>query len=110
MIDTLEDVDATLTAAEDALTHIRSLVQTHSRLEDRSARPLRRPRAMPERGVRRVLRLRRRLRVGPHRLGPLLGHPRSTVYGVLRRQAPLPRWLDTYNRRRPTPLSVNSAR
>lgn len=28
---------------------------------------------------------RRRLRVGPHRLGPLLGHPRSTVYGVLRR-------------------------
>jgi len=35
--------------------------------------------------VRRILRLRRRLRVGPHRLGPLLGHPRSTVYGVLRR-------------------------
>jgi len=28
---------------------------------------------------------RRRLRVGPHRLGPLLGHPRSTVYGILRR-------------------------
>jgi len=54
-------------------------------LEDRSARPLRRPRALHAREVRRILRLRRRLRVGPHRLGPLLGHPRSTVYGVLRR-------------------------
>ena len=40
---------------------------------------------MPEREVRRVLVARRRLRVGPHRLGPLLGHSRSTVYGVLRR-------------------------
>jgi|GEM_PF-1397394 len=54
-------------------------------LEDRSARPVRQPRALAERDVRRILRLRRRLRVGPHRLGPLLGHPRSTVYGVLRR-------------------------
>jgi transposase InsO family protein len=54
-------------------------------LEDRSARPVHRPRALPEREVRRILVVRRRLRVGPHRLGPLLGHPRSTVYGVLRR-------------------------
>lgn len=54
-------------------------------LEDRSARPRRRPRALTERQVRRILVARRRLRVGPHRLGPLLGHPRSTVYGVLRR-------------------------
>src|SRR6266496_4288876 len=54
-------------------------------LEDRSARPHRRPRALSEREVRRILLARRRLRVGPHRLGPLLGHPRSTVYGVLRR-------------------------
>jgi transposase InsO family protein len=54
-------------------------------LEDRSARPHRRPRALPEREVRRILVARRRLRVGPHRLGPLLGHSRSTVYGVLRR-------------------------
>ena len=54
-------------------------------LEDRSARPHRRPRSVPEREVRRILIARRRLRVGPHRLGPLLGHPRSTVYGVLRR-------------------------
>jgi transposase InsO family protein len=56
-----------------------------SGLEDRSARPHRLPRALPEREVRRILVARRRLRVGPHRLGPLLGHPRSTVYGVLRR-------------------------
>lgn len=54
-------------------------------LEDRSARPHRRPRALPEREIRRILVCRRRLRVGPHRLGPLLGHSRSTVYGVLRR-------------------------
>jgi len=54
-------------------------------LEDRSARPHYRPRALPEREVRRILVVRRRLRVGPHRLGPLLGHSRSTVYGVLRR-------------------------
>lgn len=54
-------------------------------LEDRSARPHRRPRALSKRSIRRILVARRRLRVGPHRLGPLLGHPRSTVYGVLRR-------------------------
>ena len=54
-------------------------------LEDRSARPHHRPRALPDREVRRILVARRRLRVGPHRLGPLLGHSRSTVYGVLRR-------------------------
>lgn len=54
-------------------------------LDDRSSRPHRRPRALPDREVRRILRARRRLRVGPHRLGPLLGHPRSTVYDILRR-------------------------
>lgn len=54
-------------------------------LEDRPSRPRRQPRALPERQVRRILLARRRLRVGPHRLGPLLGHPRSTVYSVLRR-------------------------
>lgn len=54
-------------------------------LEDRSSRPLRRPQALTHRQVRRILVARRRLRVGPHRLGPLLNHPRSTVYGVLRR-------------------------
>jgi transposase InsO family protein len=56
-----------------------------SGLEDRSSRPRRQPRALTDREVRRILLARRRLRVGPHRLGPLLGHPRSTVYAVLRR-------------------------
>jgi transposase InsO family protein len=32
------------------------------------------------------VRARRRLKLGPHRLGPQLGHPRSTVYAVLRRE------------------------
>jgi transposase InsO family protein len=54
-------------------------------LEDRSARPRHRPQALTDRQVRRILLARRRLRVGPHRLGPLLHHPRSTVYGILRR-------------------------
>jgi transposase InsO family protein len=35
--------------------------------------------------VHRIIRARRRTGDGPHRLGPMLGHPRSTVYGVLRR-------------------------
>lgn len=54
-------------------------------LQDRSSAPVHRPRALPAREVDRILRARRRLRVGPHRLGPELGHPRSTIYGVLRR-------------------------
>jgi transposase InsO family protein len=54
-------------------------------LEDRSSRPHRRPHALPASKVHRILRARRRTGDGPHRLGPMLGHPRSTVYGVLRR-------------------------
>lgn len=54
-------------------------------LEDRSSRPRHQPRALTERQVHRILLARRRLRVGPHRLAPLLHHPRSTVYAVLRR-------------------------
>ena len=54
-------------------------------LLDRSSRPRRHPRALAEREIRRILVIRRRRRAGPHQLGPLLGHPRSTVYGVLRR-------------------------
>jgi transposase InsO family protein len=55
-------------------------------LEDRSSAPRRCPHALPAREVRRIVRARRRLKVGPHRLGPELGHPRSTVYAVLRRE------------------------
>jgi transposase InsO family protein len=55
-------------------------------LEDRPSAPHRRPRALSERQVRRICRARLRSKVGPHRLAPALGHPRSTVYGVLRRE------------------------
>ncbi len=54
-------------------------------LEDRSSRPGRSPRALPPAEIEAILHARRYRRWGPHRIGPLTGHPRSTVYGVLRR-------------------------
>jgi transposase InsO family protein len=54
-------------------------------LEDRSSAPRRCPHALPTGEIRRIVRARRRSKLGPHRLGPQLGHPRSTVYAVLRR-------------------------
>lgn len=54
-------------------------------LEDRPSRPRRCPRALPAPDVQRILQARHHLRVGPHRLAPVLGRPRSTIYGVLRR-------------------------
>lgn len=54
-------------------------------LEDRPSRAHRCPHALPPSQVRRVLAARRRLKQGPHRLGPELQMARSTVYGVLRR-------------------------
>jgi transcriptional regulator of acetoin/glycerol metabolism len=55
-------------------------------LQDRPSRPRRCPHALPPRRVHRILRARARLRQGPHRLAYELGMPRSTIYGVLRRQ------------------------
>jgi len=54
-------------------------------LEDRSSRPRRCPHALPGQEIQRILQARHHLRVGPHRLAPALGRPRSTIYGVLRR-------------------------
>jgi transposase InsO family protein len=54
-------------------------------LEDRSSRPRRSPRLTPPELVQAILTARVERRWGPHRLGPLLGQPRSTVYAVLRR-------------------------
>jgi transposase InsO family protein len=54
-------------------------------LEDRSSRPTHCPHALPARQVQRILRARRQLKQGPHRLAPRLGLARSTIYGVLRR-------------------------
>jgi transposase InsO family protein len=54
-------------------------------LEDRSSRPRRSPRRTSPEVVHAILAARVERRWGPHRLGPLLGQPRSTVYAVLAR-------------------------
>lgn len=54
-------------------------------LEDRSSRPHCSPRALPADEIEAILHARTYRKWGPHRIAPLTGHPRSTVYGVLRR-------------------------
>ena len=54
-------------------------------LEDRSSRPLRSPRRLTPRVELRIVSLRRREKLGPHRLAARLAIPRSTCYAVLRR-------------------------
>lgn len=54
-------------------------------LADRPSRPSRCPRRTPAKIEKRVLALRRREKVGPHRLGAQLGLAPSTCYAVLRR-------------------------
>ncbi len=71
-------------------------------LADRSSRPHRSPRATPAAQVQRILAARQTWRWGPDRLGPLLGHPASTVGAVLRRSG-TPRLADID---RPTGLPV----
>ncbi len=63
-------------------------------LEDRSSRPHRSPRRSSDEATAAILSARARRRYGPARLAPLTGHPRSTIYGVLRR-AGLNRLRDT---------------
>jgi len=62
-------------------------------LVDRSSRPRRSPRATSAHEVQRIVAARQAWRWGPDRLGPLLGHPASTVGAVLRR-AGMPRLAD----------------
>jgi transposase InsO family protein len=71
-------------------------------LLDRSSRPRRSPHATPAHEVQRIVAARQAWRWGPDRLGPLLGHPPSTVGAVLRRSG-LPRLADID---RPTGLPV----
>lgn len=54
-------------------------------LGDRPSRPRACRHALPAEEIQRILRARRRLKQGPHRLAWALGRPRSTIYGVLRR-------------------------
>lgn len=56
-----------------------------SGLADRTSRPRRSPRSTWPEVIEAILRARVERRWGPHRLGPLLGQPRSTVYAVLAR-------------------------
>jgi len=63
-------------------------------LEDRSSRPHRSPRRSSDQVTAAIISARARRRYGPARLAPLTGHPRSTIYGVLRR-AGLNRLRDT---------------
>jgi len=54
-------------------------------LEDRSSRPHRSPRRLAPEQVAAILAARHELGVGPHRLAPVVGSPRSTISDVLRR-------------------------
>jgi len=54
-------------------------------LEDRGSRPHHSPRALPPEQVAAILAARHELGVGPHRLAPVVGSPRSTITDVLRR-------------------------
>ena len=54
-------------------------------LEDRSSRPHRMPRALPQAQVDAILAARHEHRFGPHRLAPLVDVPRSTIGDVLLR-------------------------
>lgn len=56
-------------------------------LADRSSRPHRSPRRLSPQRELAIIELRRRARVGPHRIAWALGEQRSTVYAVLRRHA-----------------------
>lgn len=54
-------------------------------LEDRSSRPRRSPRSLAPEQVAAILAARHELGLGPHRLAPVVGSPRSTISDVLRR-------------------------
>lgn len=54
-------------------------------LLDRSSRPRRSPKALSADQAQAIVAARIERRWGPHRLAPLTGHPRSTIYATLRR-------------------------
>jgi len=55
-------------------------------LEDRTSRPHRMPRSLPQDRVDKILAARHEHRVGPHRLAHIVGVPRSTIGDVLTRR------------------------
>jgi transposase InsO family protein len=64
---------------------VRFRIEGGAGLLDRSTAPHRVHRRIPVRTVRAIERLRRRDRIGPHRIGWILGVAASTVYAILRR-------------------------
>jgi len=64
---------------------VRYRAEGEAGLEDRSSRPRHSPRLTPPDRVNAVLRARVERRWGPHRIGPLVGMPPSTVHRVLAR-------------------------
>jgi transposase InsO family protein len=75
-------------------------------LEERSSRPHRSPRRLPQETVEAILVTRHELGVGPHRLAPVVEVPRSTIGDVLRRHG-LSRLAD---RDRPTGIPIRYVR
>jgi transposase InsO family protein len=75
-------------------------------LEDRTSRPHRSPRALPQARVEAILVARHELGVGPHRLAAVLDEPRSTIGDVLARHG-LSRLAD---RDRPTGIPIRYVR
>jgi len=82
-------------------------------LADRSSRPHRSPHRVSARLEARIVKLRRKKKLGPHRIAARLGMPRSTCYAVLRRlELHRLAWLDRptgevirrYERERPGDL------
>ncbi len=64
-------------------------------LEDRASRPRRCPHRTPAHLERRIVRLRRRRKLGPARISSIVGAPASTVHQVLGRQGlNRPAWMD----------------
>src|SRR5260370_6919497 len=64
-------------------------------LLDRSCRPLSSPRCVVPEVEAQILDLRRRQKLGPHRIAARLGQPRSTCYNVRPRHAlQRPDWMD----------------
>jgi transposase InsO family protein len=57
--------------------------QGEAGLEDRSSRPHRMPRSLPQERVDAILAARHQPRFGPHRLAPIVGVPRSTIGDIL---------------------------
>ncbi|WP_326726478.1 helix-turn-helix domain-containing protein [Streptomyces phaeochromogenes] len=68
-------------------------------LYDRSSRPLTTPHRTPTCVENRICELRRERKLGPARIGPILGMPASTVHRVLtRHQLNRLRWVERLNR------------